>query len=371
MLEKTEFAPVPADLISSCDPVLHAFLVAEGSGTTEEALRLLVEEEAVPVIVRVAERKGIGDADVDHEEIISAAREQVIKQLLAFRSGDRTKPILQFRNYVARVAYASWVERLRSEKPRFSMLINRVRYLLENRTVRQSFALWEGKSGEEWCGLKGARGRHSEVSPRGQFLIVDPKAAAREIFGRSGWQHLGLARLVERVLGWVGCALEFRDLVGITAELLQISDRTEALDPTNELRIDDQLTEALSPREEAAWNEYLRWLWNEIGHLPARQSAAFLLNSNVLRDFELLGVASIRSLAPRFEMDPEHLAVLWQRLPLDDNAIAAELNCTRQQVINLRRVARDQLGRAWREFPAAGDATGNKVMPFPSSDMRP
>jgi hypothetical protein len=46
-------------------------------------------------------------------------------------------------------------------------------------------------------------------------------------------------------------------------------------------------------------------------------------------------------------------------LPLDDLAIAGELNCTRQQVINLRRIARDSLSRAWAQFSATTQLAGN------------
>ncbi len=37
------------------------------------------------------------------------------------------------------------------------------------------------------------------------------------------------------------------------------------------------------------------------------------------------------------------LATLWQELPLEDARIAVILDVTRQQVINLRRTARERL----------------------------
>ncbi len=69
-----------------------------------------------------------------------------------------------------------------------------------------------------------------------------------------------------------------------------------------------------------------------------------------MRELELLGIASLRTIAGRLDLSPNELAGLWNRLPLDDLAIAKMLDCTRQQVINLRRVARDKLGGAWREW---------------------
>ena len=80
---------------------------------------------------------------------------------------------------------------------------------------------------------------------------------------------------------------------------------------------------------------------------------------------ELLGIASIRSIAIALDFAPERLAELWNETPLDDLTIAKMLDCTRQQVINLRRVARDKLGEAWRSWNL-----GNKRSDFPSTVMK-
>ena len=53
----------------------------------------------------------------------------------------------------------------------------------------------------------------------------------------------------------------------------------------------------------------------------------------------------MRQIAKALEMADEDFARLWQRLPLDDASIAELLNITRQQVINLRKCARERLAR--------------------------
>jgi DNA-directed RNA polymerase specialized sigma24 family protein len=99
---------------------------------------------------------------------------------------------------------------------------------------------------------------------------------------------------------------------------------------------------------------YLARLWEEIRQLPPRQAAALLLN---LRDGQgrnaavllpLTGVASLREMAAALELPPERLAELWGRLPLEDAALAGLLGVTRQQVINLRKSARERLARRMR-----------------------
>jgi len=94
-------------------------------------------------------------------------------------------------------------------------------------------------------------------------------------------------------------------------------------------------------------------LWVEIRLLPVNQRLALLLNmkDNAILLFPLCGVASIRQIATVLEMQPEKLAALWNNLPMDDNALAALLDLSRQQVINLRMSARKRLAnrlQAWR-----------------------
>ena len=92
-------------------------------------------------------------------------------------------------------------------------------------------------------------------------------------------------------------------------------------------------------------------LWIEIQELPIAQRIALLLNlrddmgMSALVTLPALGVASMRQIAVALEMAAEELAGLWGRLPLSDLEIAARLSLQRQQVINLRKSARQRLAR--------------------------
>jgi predicted DNA-binding protein (UPF0251 family) len=57
------------------------------------------------------------------------------------------------------------------------------------------------------------------------------------------------------------------------------------------------------------------------------------------------GTASLRVIADALDIPLPDLARLWHTLPLDDAQIAERLGVTRQQVINLRKSARDRLAR--------------------------
>lgn len=101
---------------------------------------------------------------------------------------------------------------------------------------------------------------------------------------------------------------------------------------------------------------HLERLWGEIRQLSPQQAAALILN---LRDGEgrgavallpLTGVATMRDIARTLEMPAERFAEIWNRLPLEDSAIAESLGVSRQQVINLRKSARERLARRMRKY---------------------
>lgn len=352
---------IEADAESVSDSILFEYLQAEDGAGADQALRVLIEDEAAPIIQRVLVRKNAARAE--REDLASAAREQLLRQLTALRRGERETPIRDFHNYIASVAYSAWAEHLRNQHPEQSMLLNRVRYLLENRTPHQRFALWIGEAGENLCGFAEWRGQGcAGSSPKLQWLLVDVTAAAAQAFGRREVGRDDIVFAVTQLFTWLDHPIELRDLVSVLVEVMGLRRSCVGQESADEV-----LSSYGSPREETIWKEYLLWLWLQMEKLSPRQCVSFLLNSNVIRDFELFGMASIRTLAPRLAMTPEHLAVLWQRLPLDDLALAAELQCTRQQVINLRRVARDSLGKAWSDYTAETSGIGNTQSRFTSS----
>jgi hypothetical protein len=94
---------------------------------------------------------------------------------------------------------------------------------------------------------------------------------------------------------------------------------------------------------------YLERLWFEICRLPSKQRTALLLNlrdaegRDAITSFPATGTANISQIATAIEMPVEELAALWNKLPLDDTRIAERLKLSRQQVINLRKSARERL----------------------------
>lgn len=106
----------------------------------------------------------------------------------------------------------------------------------------------------------------------------------------------------------------------------------------------------VSPIDALKWQDYLRWLVTALGPLSVPQRTAFLLHSDVTIELDSAGIASLRQIAALLGIDAAELAEIWKSIPLDDLTIAGRLGLQRQQVINLRRAARDRLGAAWKEW---------------------
>jgi hypothetical protein len=344
------------DALSETDPLCEPFLEAADEDEAENQLAHLLEVEAAPVIEAVFRRKlgrGIaGDPQSEAADLTSAVREELIARLLAARRGETTRRIAHFRAYVAAVAYSVWAQRLRAENPARCLLLNRLRYLLENRTTQHGFSIWDGPGGERWCGFRrwSEHGVFSATVPKVEWLLIDPAAAARQALGARSWKTMNLAELVAGLFTWLGCPIELRNLLHVLTKLLEISDEKQSWNERSPERSEDFTDPAASPVDALKWREYLRWLWSELGRLSLPQRTAFLLHADLLRELDFGGIASVRQMAAPLAMSPEELAGLWNSIPLEDFAIARRLGLERQQVINLRRVARDRLGAAWRKW---------------------
>jgi hypothetical protein len=160
------------------------------------------------------------------------------------------------------------------------------------------------------------------------------------------------AALLAAIFNYAGGALPLDALVGAVAVLWGIEDREE----TDEDALARVIDRRASAGAELEAREYLRLLWEEIRQLPLRQRAALLLGlkeehgRSLLALLPLMGIAAMRQIAEALEMTAAQLAALWQQLPMDDTRIAARLQLTRQQVINLRKSARARLARRMRGF---------------------
>jgi RNA polymerase sigma factor (sigma-70 family) len=327
------------------DPLIADFVHATDDAEADRRLSALIDDHALPLARAIASRKlrqysAPHSSAEDVEDVVSESLLVLIDRLRTLRDAS-SAPIESFLDYTAVVVHNACSHYVRRRHPDRARLKNRLRYLVTNDA---RFAVWETAT-DDVCGLAAWRSsapggaavealrRMTETSDRRLALPRGIDADKKE-----------LAACVDRVLRAIGGAVELDRLVSAIAQSNGIDVRTASqTDPVN-VAVAPQTGEAAIDRR-----RYTERLWSEIRDLPLRQRVALLLNlrdaggAGMLWVFPMSGVASLREIALALEIAADELAALWKALPLDDAAIAQRLECTRQQVINLRMSARKRL----------------------------
>jgi DNA-directed RNA polymerase specialized sigma24 family protein len=337
------------------DPLLLPLLRARTEPESHALITSLINDDAAPVIRAILKRKLRAHASVAHAHELEDLRSEVVVQLLArlreFIGSPHEHAIGDFRAYLAVIAYNTCHLYLRRRYPERWRLKNRLRYAL---THCHGLTLWQDANGEWLCGLI-----EWERHGKGSTAIVHPRPFEDENGTTPALTEVStndLAVLVPALLVRAGAPVHLDDLLRVVADLQRVRDYTVHVRSDVEGDIERQsLADVVAPAfaTEVEQRSYLKRLWDEITQLPRLQRAALLLNlreanEGVVGLLPLTGVASVSRIADAIEMPATRFAELWNKLPLDDAAIASLLGVTRQQVINLRKAARARLGRRMR-----------------------
>ncbi|MEW6736021.1 MAG: sigma factor [Acidobacteriota bacterium] len=346
---------------SQWDIVLVPLLNTTDTQETERLFEHLIYSYADPIIRRVIKRElhiwlehsGQGyfrqyTTDTqDARDIYGDIIEKLLRHLRDFQANPQHKAISSFSNYVMVIAQHACYDYLRSKHPHRWRLKNRLRYLLTHQKV---FSFWKASNGDLICGFSSWQHCQQPISLE--------EALARVSRSNSYCNDINLSETVTIVFQIVGAPLQWHDLIQILAELLRIEYQNVPIedDKANTMKnyvpITDTKMDIITQVEQRA---YLQQLWSEICQLPLQQRTALLLN---LRDengyglalFPYRGIATIRQIAATLNIPAQQFAKMWNNLPLDDTTIAQHLGVMRQQVINLRKVARERLARRLRAF---------------------
>lgn len=322
-------ATVPGDDPESADP--------------EGLLETLLTDYAQPVLNRVVRsRLGSLYTPADAVELISEAMLELLRRLRAL--GERGEPAgaLPFEALAAGVA-VNTVHRFYAQRfPERNRLRKRLRYIIE---TGDRFRLWPGANGSAICGLARTRDEEPLAS------AADVERCLDEMRARALPVH-PLGSFVWEILRRLARPIDLSRLTAMAAGLIGIQepawispsaageDQAPALPPDP----------APSASMRLELRERLENLWREVLLMSPRHRSALLLSARAPNGSALslavdLGIASFREVAGALEVTMEELAELWNRLPLEDNEIAARLGLARQQVINLRYAARERLDR--------------------------
>lgn len=298
----------------------------------EREIAELIESVARPVAQRVvkhATRFSTVVRTEDVEDLVSTVCLRVLVKLRSVAtSADET--IQRLEDYVAIFAFNALNDHLRQRYPQRTRLRNRIRYALSQ---DPRLALWP--SDERLTGgLAQWRGKRASDGTLAVPGDVDARMRDPDRPGDA------LAAL----FGQHGAPVRVDALVDLFAELWQIADGPTAVPP-------EHIEPAIDPVDRIERRSFLAALWREIVQLRPMQRKALLLNlrdrhtPQVLGLFVVAGIATIDDIANALQMSKTDLEALWHELPLDDLRIAAMLDVTRQQVISLRKSARERLSR--------------------------
>src|SRR5262245_4393542 len=339
------------------DPVLLPFLRAPEGRETQQLLEQLVSRCAEPIVRKIIRQKlrifSSRERVQDAEDVYSDVIVQLIGRLRELKASPQ-RPIGNFQSYVATLSRNVCYEYLRQRHPERHCLKSKLRYLLTN---QPGLALWKSE-GKEWlCGF--AAWRDLPEAPRPS--VIGASALKRTALASKTAQRKNLAELVATIFNCTAAPVEMDDLGNVVADLCGIKDQQEQHLPLDDEQVAVRFSEQVPhPRTDVAsgleLRIYLERLWAEICQLPPKQRAALLLNlsdsegRDVIALLPVTGIATPRQIAEAVEILPEQFAALWNDFPMDDATIARHLAITRQQVINLRKSARQRLARRMRGF---------------------
>jgi DNA-directed RNA polymerase specialized sigma24 family protein len=342
------------------DVLLQRYLNEEDPSAAEACLERLFLEHVEPVVREITRHKlcnqnlGRRHEAQDEEDIRSEAVLQLISRLRDLRNSHAQAPIGNLRGYVAAITYNVYYRYVRTKFPSRWRLKNRIRYLLNHAS---GFAIWQDEHEEYLCGLTAwvkdrSNENHSSKAPGDLDEFIDSLAPGENV------AEMNSAELVKAILNWFDHPILIDELVRIVADLQGIKDLQPATQPREDheegsgISVCDLLPDlGVDIVTKMVERSYLERLWMEISQLPQRQRVALLLN---LRDaqardalilFTFTGIANLRQIAQALELPLDEFMTLWNKLPLEDAAIARLLGITRQQVINLRKSARERLVR--------------------------
>ena len=341
---------------SQIDPSLLPFLAADDALEEAAALVRLNAEEIEPII-----KRGVGyklrlhslqrdrnSQRPEFEEIYNDIQLRLLKRLHALKEDPTRNPIANLRGYVAIVTRNMCDEYLRHRYPLRRSLKDKVRRHLLSHT---EFALWENTEHNWLAGLSGWQSSGYTMRDGLYATGGDLKERLKMQWQKVDVQRLPLHDLLMTIFDVAHAPLDLDELTELVAGSWGVEDHPA--EPLNANTFaspeEEQLSANINPATIIERRESLQLLWREICQLPRRQRVALLLNLrnpqgiNIITLLPATGVATFEQIAETLEIPPVEFEQLWADLPFDDLHIAAYLSATRQQVINLRKTARERL----------------------------
>jgi RNA polymerase sigma factor (sigma-70 family) len=341
------------------DPILLDFLNSK-SESEETELDQILSTHVIPLVKKILNRDFgslVNANKEDREDLYSEAITRILIRLRDLKDVSGARNIESLEDYVAVTTHNVWNTFLRRRFPERLRIKNRIRYVLTN--VKE-FALWKNARSLWFCGMHGWQ----SAIPANKTEVLDKLNENQDFFrALQKIKHpteAGLPDLLKKIFLLAGQPLEMEELVRFVIKISgSFEHKVEAeINPDQApiFRVMSNQNRSQLSRLES--RNFLQRIWEQIKELPQLQRIALLLHlrdedgNDVISLFHSARVATIRQIASEVAMEPEQLAGMWKELPMDDHQIAAHLSMTRQQIINLRKSARERLTRRIKSLQA-------------------
>lgn len=319
--------------------LLGAALAAPTAAQAESHLGELVSSHVEPLVFRIVSTRMRRHHSKHHSQIEDVSSEAVVSFLLhveEVREG-RAARLENLDAFVATLAARACNDYFRQAHPAFHALRNKLRYLMER---YPELARWKDPASGQWmCGLAAWQGP-GKPALRAAAHVDEMDGLAAALKAKHPADQL------MQVFVEVNAPIPFNDLALLMARLWNVQEAAVEVEEEQEFADPGRGADVT-----LAQRQWLGVLWKRIAELNRNQRLALLLNlkgpegSCGASLLVTSGVTTIRQIAQAVEMPDAEFADLWERLPLNDLEISTLLALTRQQVINLRKCARQRLTR--------------------------
>jgi RNA polymerase sigma factor (sigma-70 family) len=332
------------------DQLLLPYLQARDDSDRQRRLSEILLAYAVPEVRLTLRRRlnffvdsrGKSPHNQDAEDLFQEIITKTVQALHDLRKPSATIVIENLEEYIARIATNSCNDVLRSKTPSRTRLKYNLRFVL---THHEDFSLWKSDR-HTLTGF--AEWRRRGMSPSNVTLSVDSEHKLANFrstrFPRENIKQVPLTRIVAEVFRWLSSPVELDELVSIIATVQDVKDlpaeRLHEKSLTDEeMSLNDTALSTHSLLEEMA---ILRSLWQALQELSVEQRDVFCLGFEDERGRDLFTVlleaeiVTFRELAQGLDRPTEEIVKLWSKMPMDNKAIAIELNTTRGQIYKWR-----------------------------------
>lgn len=333
---------IPENPNPTANEVLRLYLDSPLEANYANFLDLLIEKYAIPVIEKCLRTKfhesagnGFRLSEEDFEDLSSESCLKLLKKLSALRNSANEKPIRDFENYAAVVAYNCFNEFFGKYAPHWKSLKNQIRFAVSK---SEEFEIWREKD-KRFCGLVQNGRKTRRISSEDLINRVEEEFA--------DFRKADLADLLFEILERANSAVRLNELVSLVAKLRAIEDLPN-------VSLEDFGENVLAKHTQG--NDFemrfdLEQIWREIRELPTNQRVALLYNLRDESGREMLFVffnakiAPLKEISVAMNLSLEECAEILPLLPLEDKIIAEKMGLTVKRVGNLRQIARENLKR--------------------------